>query len=245
MKNKGKRNCILTGLLVFALITGMFVGNGITAAAAGGTTHHFCGVYTDASHNHKLEEGTILYPGDVVCVGGGGICDSWEVYADGTRVVSTTRGGETNWSVDATYIVTESRVDRGAYDELMGGYFYHHYLYLETYTAPEAAPVVVKEPAWVADFKDDYARMLKDIGEAESGASVEIDATVWHSFSAKQLEELMQRKDVDLVFTYAYEGDMFKVTIPAGTEMTYDCEWYGPLKVASMFGREDLETEIQ
>ena len=108
-------------------------------------------------------------------------------------------------------------------------------IYLETCT--EAAPL----PAWVADFKEDYARMLKDISEAESGASVEIDATVWHSFSAKQLEELMQRKDVDLVFTYAYEGEKFKVTIPAGTEMTYDCEWYGPLKVASMFGREDLE----
>ena len=244
MKNKGKRNRILTGLLVFALITGMFVGNGITAAAAGGTTHHFCGIWTDASHNHQLQEGTILYPGDVLCVGGGTIYDFWSVYADGTRVVSE-RGVATNWSVDATYIVTESRVERGGYDEAGGTYVYHHNLYLETYTAPEAAPeaapVVVKEPAWVADFKEDYARMLMDISEAESGASVEIDATVWHSFSAKQLEELMQRKDVDLVFTYAYEGEKFKVTIPAGTEMTYDCEWYGPLKVASMFGREDLE----
>ena len=237
MKNRGKRNRIWAGLLVLVLITGMFVGNGITAAAAGGTTHHFCDMGDDASHNHQLQEGDILYPGGVLCFGSQNVYERWQVYVDGTLVVGT-GGNSLNRPVDATYIVSE------IHEEVQSGNpsdtcYYH--LYLETYTAP----VVVPLPAWVADFKEDYARMLKDISEAESGASVEIDATVWHSFSAKQLEELMQRKDVDLVFTYAYEGEMFKVTIPAGTEMTYDCEWYGPLKVASMFGREDLESEIQ
>ena len=242
MKHCGKRNRILTGLLVFALIAGMFVGNGITATAADGTTYYFC-LAGDIEHEPRAEEGTILYPGDVLVHYISHRYDIIEylVYVDNVETQGTAIGNNHyEWSVDATYVVTKIEVNTRQEGEQ---YIIDAKIYIEKCT--EAAPVVAPLPAWVADFKDDYARMLKDISEAESGASVEIDATVWHSFSAKQLEELMQRKDVDLVFTYAYEGDMFKVTIPAGTEMTYDCEWYGPLKVASMFGREDLETEIQ
>lgn len=240
MKNKGKRNCILTGLLVFAMIAGMFVGNGITAAAAGGTTYHFCG-YSGGGHKTRAEEGTILYPGDVLVhnIEDDGMTKlEYLVYVDNVEIQGTAIGNyHYEWAVDATYVVT--KIEENKYVVGFSRNITEAKIYLETCT--EAAPVVAPLPAWVADFKEDYARMLKDISEAESGASVEIDATVWHSFSAKQLEELMQRKDVDLVFIYAYEGEKFKVTIPAGTEMTYDCEWYGPLKVASMFGREDLE----
>lgn len=238
MKNKGKRNCILTGLLVFALITGMFVGNGITATAADGTTYYFC-LAGDIEHEPRAEEGTILYPGDVLVHYISHRYDIIEylVYVDNVETQGTAIGNNHyEWAVDATYVVTKIEVNTRQEGEQ---YIIDAKIYIEKCT--EAAPVVAPLPAWVADFKDDYARMLMDISEAESGASVEIDATVWHSFSAKQLEELMQRKDVDLVFTYAYEGELFKVTIPAGTEMIYDCEWYGPLKVASMFGREDLE----
>ncbi|MBQ7781385.1 MAG: hypothetical protein IJ405_05100 [Lachnospiraceae bacterium] len=239
MKNRGKRNCILTGLLVFALIAGMFVGNGITAAAAGGTTYHFC-AYSGGEHDIVPVEGTILYPGDVLVHYINHRYDKVEylVYVDNVETQGTAIGNNHyEWTVDATYVVTKIEVNQRQEGEQ---YITDAKIYIEKCT--EAAPVAaVKEPAWFLEFKEDYARMLKDISEAESGASVEIDATVWHSFSAKQLEELMQRKDVDLVFTYAYEGELFKVTIPAGTEMTYDCEWYGPLKVASMFGREDLE----
>ena len=242
MKHCGKRNRILTGLLVFALIAGMFVGNGITATAADGTTYYFC-LAGDIEHEPRAEEGTILYPGDVLVHYISHRYDIIEylVYVDNVETQGTAIGNNHyEWAVDATYVVTKIEVNTRQEGEQ---YIIDAKIYIEKCT--EAAPVVAPLPAWVADFKEDYARMLKDISEAESGASVEIDATVWHSFSAKQLEELMQRKDVDLVFTYAYEGEKFKVTIPAGTEMTYDCEWYGPLKVASMFGREDLETEIQ
>ena len=238
MKHCGKRNRILTGLLVFALIAGMFVGNGITATAADGTTYYFC-LAGDIEHEPRAEEGTILYPGDVLVHYISRRYDIIEylVYVDNVETQGTAIGNNHyEWAVDATYVVTKIEVNTRQEGEQ---YIIDAKIYIEKCT--EAAPVVAPLPAWVADFKDDYARMLMDISEAESGASVEIDATVWHSFSAKQLEELMQRKDVDLVFTYAYEGELFKVTIPAGTEMIYDCEWYGPLKVASMFGREDLE----
>ncbi|MBQ8326469.1 MAG: hypothetical protein IJX86_05305 [Lachnospiraceae bacterium] len=238
MKHCGKRNRILTGLLVFTLIAGMFVGNGITATAADGTTYYFC-LAGDIEHEPRAEEGTILYPGDVLVHYISHRYDIIEylVYVDNVETQGTAIGNNHyEWAVDATYVVTKIEVNTRQEGEQ---YIIDAKIYIEKCT--EAAPVVAPLPAWVADFKDDYARMLKDISEAESGASVEIDATVWHSFSAKQLEELMQRKDVDLVFIYAYEGEKFKVTIPAGTEMIYDCEWYGPLKVASMFGREDLE----
>ena len=242
MKHCGKRNRILTGLLVFTLIAGMFVGNGITATAADGTTYYFC-LAGDIEHEPRAEEGTILYPGDVLVHYISHRYDIIEylVYVDNVETQGTAIGNNHyEWAVDATYVVTKIEVNTRQEGEQ---YIIDAKIYIEKCT--EAAPVVAPLPAWVADFKDDYARMLMDISEAESGASVEIDATVWHSFSAKQLEELMQRKDADLVFIYAYEGELFKVTIPAGTEMIYDCEWYGPLKVASMFGREDLETEIQ
>jgi len=243
MKNRGKRNRIFTGLLVFALITGMFLGNGITAVAAGGTTYHFCS-WSGTEHDNQPIEGTILYPGDVLIhqieIGDAHI--EHLLYVDNEEIQGTAIGNNHyEWAVDAMYVVTKiEQTERSAGTH----YIVDAKIYLEkcTDTAPVVeVPAPAPVPAWVVDFNEDYAQMLKDINEAESGASVEIDATIWHSFSAKQLEELMQRKDVNLVFTYAYEGEMFKVTIPAGTEMTYDCEWYGPLKVASLFGREDLE----
>ena len=110
MKNKGKRNCILTGLLVFALITGMFVGNGITAAAAGGTTYHFCG-WSGGGHKTRAEEGTILYPGDVLVhnIEDDGMTKlEYLVYVDNVETQGTAIGnGHYEWAVDTTYVVTK------------------------------------------------------------------------------------------------------------------------------------------
>lgn len=234
MKNSKKINRIFKGLLVLVLVVGMLLGNEVTAGATGSTTYHFCSVI-GGNHRNRPVEGTILYQGDVLEYS---IYDGYDehvytlfvdnVETQGVAVESLLDDEFYEWTADATYVVTRISVIE---DEDVNHTSVWGEIYLEKWIEEDTVP------AWLLAFNEDYAQMLKDISEAESGANVEIDATVWHSFSAKQLEELMQRSDVNLVFTYAYEGEKFKVTIPAGTEMIYDCEWYGPLKLNALFGR--------
>ena len=109
MKHCGKRNRILTGLLVFTLIAGMFVGNGITATAADGTTYYFC-LAGDIEHEPRAEEGTILYPGDVLVHYISHRYDIIEylVYVDNVETQGTAIGnGHYEWAVDTTYVVTK------------------------------------------------------------------------------------------------------------------------------------------
>lgn len=238
MKNSKKINRIFKGLLVLVLVVGMLWGNEVTAGATGSTTYHFCG-FNGGNHANRPVEGTILYQGDVLEYSIYDDYDDWvytlfvdNVETQGVAVGSLLDNELYEWTADATYVVTRiSEIDEGDvnHTDIRGE------IYLEKWIETSVEEDTV--PAWLLAFNEDYAQMLKDISEAESGANVEIDATVWHSFSAKQLEELMQRSDVNLVFTYAYEGEKFKVTIPAGTEMIYDCEWYGPLKLNALFGR--------
>jgi len=77
--------------------------------------------------------------------------------------------------------------------------------------------------------------------KAKEGNSITIDATRFHSFSAKTLEMLLSNKGVDFIFYFDYEGECFKITIPAGAVLEEGCEWYGPLKLNAMFGRTMID----
>ena len=79
--------------------------------------------------------------------------------------------------------------------------------------------------------------LLTKVAGAKAGDNVVIDATIWHSFSAKVLEQLFAKEGVSYTFYYNYGGECFYITIPAGAVLEEGCEWYGPLKLNAMFGR--------
>jgi len=83
--------------------------------------------------------------------------------------------------------------------------------------------------------------LLEQAAGAKSGDSMVIDATLWHSFNANVLKELLGKEGVSYTFYYNYGGECFYITIPAGAVLEEGCEWYGPLKLNAMFGRTMID----
>ena len=83
--------------------------------------------------------------------------------------------------------------------------------------------------------------LLTRAATAKAGDIVAIDATLWHSFNANVLKELLSKEEVSYTFYYNYGGECFYITIPAGAVLEEGCEWYGPLKLNAMFGRTMID----
>ena len=83
--------------------------------------------------------------------------------------------------------------------------------------------------------------LLMRAATAKAGDTVAIDATLWHSFNANVLKELLSKDGVSYTFYYNYGGECFYITIPAGAVLEEGCEWYGPLKLNAMFGRTMID----
>ena len=88
--------------------------------------------------------------------------------------------------------------------------------------------------------------LLASVANVKPGDAKSIDATIWHSFSANVLKELLSKEGVSYTLYYNYGGECFYITIPAGAVLEEGCEWYGPLKLSAMFGRTIIEkSELQ
>lgn len=83
--------------------------------------------------------------------------------------------------------------------------------------------------------------LLESVAAAKAGDNMTVDATVWHSFNAKVLKELLSKEGVSYTLYYNYGGECFYITIPAGAVLEEGCEWYGPLKLNAMFGRTMID----
>lgn len=83
--------------------------------------------------------------------------------------------------------------------------------------------------------------LLTSVADAKAGDTKEVDATVWHSFNANVLKELLSKDGVSYTLYYNYGGECFYITIPAGAVLEEGCEWYGPLKLNEMFGRTIID----
>ena len=83
--------------------------------------------------------------------------------------------------------------------------------------------------------------LLESVVAAKAGDNMAVDATLWHSFNANVLKELLSKEGVSYTFYYNYGGECFYITIPAGAVLEEGCEWYGPLKLNAMFGRTMID----
>ena len=83
--------------------------------------------------------------------------------------------------------------------------------------------------------------LLESVAATKAGDNMAVDATLWHSFNANVLKELLSKEGVSYTFYYNYGGECFYITIPAGAVLEEGCEWYGPLKLNAMFGRTMID----
>ena len=74
------------------------------------------------------------------------------------------------------------------------------------------------------------------IDNAETGDTVILDFGPWHSYPKWMLEKIAAKPDVTFVFKYTYKNEKYEVIIEPGTQIPLDCLWYGPKKMAALFG---------
>ena len=192
---------------------------------------------------------TVLYPGDKIKYAGG-----YDIVIDDDMDNRQAKSNET-YECAASYLVDS--VESGDGGAGFGGSYYYT-IYLRSYTpepTPEPAPDNSNNNVNVEDDKEEpeveepketeeqifTRKLLTSVADAKAGDTKEVDATVWHSFNANVLKELLSKEGVSYTFYYNYGGECFYITIPAGAVLEEGCEWYGPLKLNAMFGRTMID----
>lgn len=86
-------------------------------------------------------------------------------------------------------------------------------------------------PAYAYACYTESERVLK----AGQNASIVCDMDRWNVYPRWFFEKLATRPDVNITLKFIYEHKQYTVYIPAGTKIDTSCEWYGPLKVTSLY----------
>lgn len=86
----------------------------------------------------------------------------------------------------------------------------------------------------------DYAPSL--IKAAQPGQTVTFEFGEFNSFPKDLMAKLVEKSAQDVTFVFHYEWNHVKqeVTIPAGTPIDLNFEWYGPAKMAELYGAKIL-----
>ena len=70
---------------------------------------------------------------------------------------------------------------------------------------------------------------------AKQNDTVVLEMGIWHSYPKWFMENLASRSDLTIKLQFEYQNKQYEVTIPAGTEIETECDWYGPLKLCSLY----------
>jgi len=112
----------------------------------------------------------------------------------------------------------------------------------ETGTSDHAAPVYVYvEPAWLTTWKEMLVGIDKQIADAKEGDTVILDLGEYYNISNARMQQIAEKNDVTFVLNITYDKVNYSLTIEPGTEIDLSCDWYGPLKLLSMFPYEVVE----
>lgn len=124
-----------------------------------------------------------------------------------------------------------------------GDEYEFRFYFLEPYTAENTgAPVpVYVEPAWLTDWKELLEDTDKQISEAKSGDTVVLELGEYYNISNARMQQIAEKRDVTYVLNITYENVNYRITIEPGTEIDCSFDWYGPLKLLSMFPYEIVE----
>ena len=77
-----------------------------------------------------------------------------------------------------------------------------------------------------------------NIINAKKGTNITLDHPGINSYSEDFMQTIADRRDIDITMKYTYKGKKYTIVIPKGAKVTLDpaIKWYGPLKLAEMFG---------
>lgn len=57
----------------------------------------------------------------------------------------------------------------------------------------------------------------------------------WNSYPKWFMEKLASRSDLTIKLQFEYQHKQYELTIPAGAKIDTECDWYGPLKLCSLY----------
>ena len=80
---------------------------------------------------------------------------------------------------------------------------------------------------------DDWVRM--QINNAKPGDVLKLDFGPWSSYPLWMMQMIADKPTVTYIFNYTYQGNRYEVTIKPGDKFVLDCDWYGALKMPTMF----------
>ena len=83
---------------------------------------------------------------------------------------------------------------------------------------------------------NDYAVPM--INAAKSGQTITFEFGEWNSFPKSFMEKLVNKSANGVTFVFHYKWNHIKqeITIPAGTPIDLNFDWYGPAKMAELYG---------
>lgn len=83
---------------------------------------------------------------------------------------------------------------------------------------------------------NDYAVPM--IKAAKSGQTITFEFGEWNSFPKSFMEKLVEKngQNVTFVFHYKWNHQKQEITIPAGTPIDLNFDYYGPAKMAELYG---------
>ena len=120
--------------------------------------------------------------------------------------------------------------------EQAGSYFY----IVEPYKEGTAAAAYV-EPAWLTAWKQVEQDTVKQIEGAQAGDTVVLELGEFYNLSNARMKMLAEKKDVTFVLHITYRNVKYSLTVKPGTITDLGCDWYGPLKLLSMFPNETVK----
>ena len=83
---------------------------------------------------------------------------------------------------------------------------------------------------------NEYATPM--INAAKSGQTITFEFGEWNSFPKSFMAKLVDKsaQNVTFVFKYKWNHKLQTITIPAGTPIDLNFDWYGPAKMAELYG---------
>lgn len=75
----------------------------------------------------------------------------------------------------------------------------------------------------------------KQVISAAQGDELTLDMGVWCAYPKWFMQKLADRRDLTIRLRFEYEHQQYEITIPAGAAVDTECDWYGPLKLCSLY----------
>ena len=220
----------------------------------------FCAYFYNLNTGTDVSGDTILNKGDAINVVGSGATTT--IYVNGTMSFTTSDSLDHLYTIPATtdtyhfsYFKDELAKTGSLYLTSIGlpqqsSSHEHSYSWQ---TVKEATETEDGEEVYICscgDIKDRrsisatgtyWTNCENKLKDAKTGDSVLLESGLWHSFSKKTMQEIANRRDIDVVITLTYKGVNYKITIPKGTTFDTSLDWYGPEKLKQMFGYSIVE----